>query len=200
MRGQAPLNFAYIVVFEAYGKDDYCAARYREVSSAAGTSCRFLPGRYSGITRKLGSTTDIKAIDSQPFGDFLASMEASELSEAFWDAGLVRDLTRSNVSHPSFNVFLAAQAHANDRGFLSKEITVRSMLEHRGDIHHINPRNYLKKHGHTRRSYNQLANYVYMQQETNIAVGDQAAGGVSRRRKRAMRNRGAEVRRHHRTR
>ena len=58
--------------------------------------------------------------------------------------------------------------------FLSKEITVQSMLEHRGDIHHINPKAYLKKNGHTRGSYNQLGNYVYMQQETNIAVGAQS--------------------------
>src|SRR5690606_8960684 len=60
------------------------------------------------------------------------------------------------------------------RGFLSKQITVRSMLEHRGDIHHIFPRGYLKKDLGMRRSqYNQVANYVYTQQEINIAIGNQ---------------------------
>lgn len=45
---------------------------------------------------------------------------------------------------------------------------------HRGDIHHVFPRSYLKKYGLTRGSYNQIANYVYMQSEINIRVGKKA--------------------------
>ena len=44
----------------------------------------------------------------------------------------------------------------------------------RGDIHHIFPRDFLKKNGMERGKYNQIANYVYMQQEVNIAVGNKA--------------------------
>jgi len=169
IRAQAPLNFSYILYLKLKqsgysGPDIEKYVRRWFVLST-------LTGRYSASPESRFDQ-DIKAIDSQPFGDFLKSIEASELSDAFWQAGLIRDLTRSNVSHPSFNVFLAAQAYANDRGFLSKDITVRSMLIHRGDIHHTWPRSYLKKQGHKRGTYNQLANYVFMQQETNIAVGD----------------------------
>ena len=39
------------------------------------------------------------------------------------------------------------------------------MIEHRGDIHHIFPRQYLKENGFSRSQYNQVANYVYVQQE-----------------------------------
>ncbi len=45
------------------------------------------------------------------------------------------------------------------------------MIEHRGDIHHIFPRQYLKEHGFSQSQYNQGANYVYVQQEINIKVG-----------------------------
>jgi hypothetical protein len=63
---------------------------------------------------------------------------------------------------------------ANGKGFLSKEITVGDLITYRGDIHHIFPRDFLKKNGMERGKYNQIANYVYMQQEVNIAVGNKA--------------------------
>ena len=46
---------------------------------------------------------------------------------------------------------------------------MKEMIEHRGDIHHIFPRQYLKENGVSQ--YNQVANYVYVQQEINIKVG-----------------------------
>ena len=42
----------------------------------------------------------------------------------------------------------------------------------RGDIHHLFPKDYLKKHGLERGQYNQIANYVYMQSEINIKIGN----------------------------
>jgi len=56
-------------------------------------------------------------------------------------------------------------------GFLSKDITVKNLIELMGDVHHIFPKEYLKKLGHKRSSYNQIANYVYMQSEINIKIG-----------------------------
>ena len=52
------------------------------------------------------------------------------------------------------------------------------MIEHRGDIHHIFPRQYLKENGFSQSQYNQVANYVYVQQEINIKVGKLAFGGI----------------------
>ncbi len=89
--------------------------------------------------------------------------------------GLVQALNTSNSNHPAFKAFLAAQVKSNAKGFLSKDITVYSMLEHRGDVHHIFPREHLKKEFNLKRSeYNQVANYVYTQQEINIAIGRQS--------------------------
>jgi hypothetical protein len=63
---------------------------------------------------------------------------------------------------------------ANEKGFLSNDITVSDLITYKGDIHHVFPRNYLKKNDLSRGQYNQIANYVYMQQEINIKVGSKA--------------------------
>ena len=46
------------------------------------------------------------------------------------------------------------------------------MISLRGDIHHLFPKDYLSKNGLDRSKYNQIANYVYMQSEVNIKVGN----------------------------
>ena len=48
------------------------------------------------------------------------------------------------------------------------------MLENRGDIHHLFPKNYLTKNGISQSMYNQIANYVFLQQEINIKIKDDA--------------------------
>ena len=48
------------------------------------------------------------------------------------------------------------------------------MIEQKGDVHHIFPRDYLKKHGLNRAEYNQVANYIYLQTEINIQIGNKA--------------------------
>jgi len=130
-----------------------------------------LTGRYSGSPESQ-MDFDIKAIAKRPFKEFLAEVEKAELSEAFWQAGLVQSLNTSVASSPYFNVFLAAQVKDRDKGFLSREITVADLVAHRGDIHHLFPKDFLKKHGLKRGKYNQVANYVYMQAETNIKIGN----------------------------
>ena len=69
-------------------------------------------------------------------------------------------------------VYLAAQAAANEQGFLSSAISVKDMLIHKGDMHHVFPRAYLKRNGFTQAKYNQVANYVFLQQEINIKIAD----------------------------
>ena len=62
-----------------------------------------------------------------------------------------------------------------DYGFLSEQIEVKSLIDQRGDIHHIFPKKYLQKCGIKGSGmYNQIANYVYTQSEINIKIKDQA--------------------------
>lgn len=48
---------------------------------------------------------------------------------------------------------------------------VRELVTHLGDIHHLFPREHLKKAGMTRAQYNQIANYAYTQDSINIKIG-----------------------------
>ena len=59
----------------------------------------------------------------------------------------------------------------NDKGFLSRDITVLDLVLNRTDVHHVFPRKYLKSQGLARGKYNQIANYALMQSEINIAIG-----------------------------
>lgn len=169
IRSQNALNFAYIV---------YLTLRVQKIDN---TKIESYVRRWyvmSVLTKRYSSSPesafdyDIKRIDKLGIETYLKDIELAELSDAFWTAALPQHLNTSVASSPHFNVFLAAQVYANDKGFLSKDITVSALIMHRGDIHHIFPKNYLKKFGLTRGQYNQIANYVIMQSDINIAIGD----------------------------
>jgi len=169
VRSQNAVNFAYIV---------YLKLKELEVNSVAIESFvrrwlvySILTGRYSGSPESVFDY-DIKQISQKPFDEYLKEKEEGELSEAFWSASLPQSLDTSVASSPYFHVFLAAQVKANDKGFLSRDVLVSDLISLRGDIHHLFPRDYLKKKGLDRGKYNQIANYVYMQSEINIKIGN----------------------------
>jgi len=171
IRAQNALNFAYILFLKLREKGENPANIEKYVRRWFVLS--LLTGRYSGSAES-SIDYDSKQIANKPFDQFLQEVEEADLSDAFWNASLVQSLDSSVSSSPYFLVYLASQAKANDKGFLSKEITVGDLITYRGDIHHIFPRDFLKKNGMERGKYNQIANYVYMQQEVNIAVGNKA--------------------------
>lgn len=169
IRTQGALNFAYIVYLRLRaqgaqdGKIESLVRRWFLMS--------VLTSRYSG-SAETQFDKDIRQIASDDLAEILAKIEQAELSPAFWEFGLVQQLETSGTSSPYFWVFVAAQIRANDKGLLSKDITVREMVSHLGDIHHIFPRDLLKKAGLSRSQYNQIANYAYTQEEINIKIGN----------------------------
>jgi len=169
IRSQNAINFAYIL---------YLKLKEMGVNSVAIESYvrrwlvySILTGRYSSSPES-AFDFDIKQISQKPFDEYLKEKEEGELSDAFWNASLPQSLDTSVASSPYFHVFLASQVKANDRGFLSKDVLVGDLISLRGDIHHLFPKDYLKKNGLDRSKYNQIANYVYMQSEINIKVGN----------------------------
>jgi hypothetical protein len=130
-----------------------------------------LTGRYSGSSDSMFDY-DIRQIHSQGFVTFAESLYTGELSEAFWSASLPQEMDTSVASSPYFRVFQAAQIKLGDKGFLSKDLSVRELVEVKSDVHHLFPKNYLKKQGLNRGQYNQIANYVVAQSEINIAIGN----------------------------
>lgn len=171
IRSQNALNFAYALYLKL--KRDLGNEAKIESWVRRWFVMSILTGRYSGSPESWFDY-DIKQVANRPFAEFLADVEAADLGDGFWEAGLIQSLNTSSTNSPVFKVFLAAQARLADQGFLSKDITVRDMLTHHGDIHHVFPRNFLKKEGLTQTRYNQVANFVYLQQEVNIKIGDRA--------------------------
>ena len=171
IRSQNVLNFGYILYLKLRSKK--YAPEKIEKYVRRWIVMSFLTGRYSSSPESQFDY-DIKQIDSRPFEDFIQDVENARLSDAFWDAELIQRLDTSIASSPVFNVFLASQCKMGVRGFLSTDITVKDLIEQRGDVHHIFPRQYLKDNGFSRGQYNQVANYVYVQSEINIKIGKKA--------------------------
>lgn len=167
----AALNFAYILYLKLKekgiesGKIESLVRRWFVLS--------MLTGRYSGPTESTFDA-DIKKFVELGAEEYVRLTEESELSEGFWNAGLILELDKSIISSPYLNVFFASQVRDGDEGFLSTDITVRDMIIHRGDIHHVFPKNLLRKKYNSKTEYNQIANFVYAQQEINIAIGDKS--------------------------
>lgn len=104
----------------------------------------------------------------------LQDIEAATLSDNFWNVKVVQDLEYTSTNNPTFLVFLAAQITRNDISLLSNNVSVRELVLLGGDIHHIFPKDYLKKLGHEKSSYNQDANYVYLDKPVNQSIGNKA--------------------------
>jgi len=166
---QNALNFAYVIylTLRDQGINDADIERYVRRWFVMSV----LTGRYSGSPESTFDY-DIRQIHSQGIEAYTDVLIRGELSDAFWDASLPQDLDTSVSSSPLFRVFEAAQVKMNDRGFLSRDITVRELIEHKSDVHHLFPRDYLKTNALPRGQYNQVANYVVAQSEINIAIGN----------------------------
>lgn len=168
IRSQNTINFSYILYLklraqnEAGGRIESLVRRWFVMS--------VLTGRYTG-SPETAFGIDIRNISTQGASQYLEAIERAELSDAFWNAGLPQQMDTSVASSPYFNVFLASQVKSNDKGFLSRDLTVFDLLVGQRHIHHVFPRSYLREHGYSRGRYNQIANYVVMQSEINISIG-----------------------------
>jgi len=171
LRSQNVINFAYTLYLKL--RSFSCPPHEIESYVRRWLVMSILTGRYSSSPESMFDH-DIRQIATRPFTEFLKDIEDAELSDAFWNASLMQSLNSAVASSPYLHVFWAAQVKLNDKGFLSRDITVNDLITHKGDIHHIFPRDYLKKSGMKRGDYNQIANYVYMQSEINIKIGNKA--------------------------
>lgn len=173
VRSQNVLNFAYTLylTLKAKGiqpnKIENLVRRWLVLS--------ILTGRYSSSPESAFDYDIKRMVEADDIELYIKHVEDGELSDAFWNNILVTKLNTSVTSSPYFNVYLMAQIRNGDRGFLSSHIDVKTLIEGRGDVHHIFPKKYLQKNGlNNRGQYNQIANYVYMQSEINIRISDKS--------------------------
>ena len=133
-----------------------------------------LTSRYIGSPETV-MDRDMRSISEKGFANFLNEVEASALSDTFWDVTLPQNLESSSVNSPAFNTFLAAQINLNCNSMLMNGTKISDLISISGDIHHIFPRAYLKANGiDSKVKYNQVANYTYLDTQVNKAISDDA--------------------------
>jgi hypothetical protein len=172
--GQNAINFAYILYL--HGRAEGVPAADLERIVRRWYVMSVLRGRYAG-SPETAFDVDIRQIEARGLLTHAEAVVGAELPDSFWSTLLPQEMDTSASRSPYFLVYQAAQVKLGDRGFLSRDITVRDLVLNRSDVHHVFPRNHLKKQGLPRGRYNQIANFVVAQSEINIAIGDRAPEG-----------------------
>ena len=133
-----------------------------------------LTSRYIGSPETV-MDRDMRTIAEKGFINFLSEVEASALSDTFWNITLPQNLETSSVNSPAFNTFIAAQINLNCNSMLMNGTKIADLVTISGDVHHIFPRAYLKSNGiDNKLKYNQVANYIYLDTQVNKAISDDA--------------------------
>jgi len=169
--GRNAVNFAYILYLrgraEKMPPEDIARLVRRWYAMV------LLTRRYSG-SPETSFDFDIRQIEARGLSSYTSAVIENELPESFWTGMLPQLMDTSSAKIPYFLAYQAAQVKLGDKGFLSRDITVRDLLLNRSDVHHVYPRNFLERQGLARGRYNQIGNFVLAQSEMNIAIGDKA--------------------------
>ena len=172
-RSQNVVNFGYILYLLMREKGyephiiESCVRRWVVYS--------ILTQRYSGSPESKFDY-DVKRLnDCESIVEYIRLQEEAELSDVYWEKILPDKFNTSVTSSNYWKIFVACLIKTASKAFLSQHMTVRDLIEQRGDVHHIFPKDYLVKNGiDAQQRYNQIANYTYLQQEINIAISNQA--------------------------
>ena len=132
-----------------------------------------LTGRYSSSPES-AFATDIRLIRERGVVAVLRDIEAAQLSDNFWNIGLVQNLETTSTTNPVFQVYLASQIFFKDTSLLSANVPVSELITLGGDIHHIFPKKFLIEHGVDKSKYNQEGNYAYLDRPVNESIGKKA--------------------------
>ncbi len=169
--GQNAVNFAYILYLR--GRAEKIPPHDLEQLVRRWYAMSILRGRYTG-SPETAFDVDIRQIEARGLMAYTNSVIETELPQSFWTGMLPQEMDTSSGQSPYLLAYKAAQVKLSDKGFLSRDITVQDLLLNRVDVHHVFPRNYLKKQGLARGRYNQIANFVLAQSEINITIGDKS--------------------------
>jgi hypothetical protein len=167
--GRNAVNFSYILYLR--GRADNMPAADLERLVRRWYAMSVLRSRYTG-NPETAFDFDIRQVEARGLAEYADAVLQTELPPSFWTGMLPQLMDTSSSNSPYFLAYQAAQVKAEDKGFLSRDITVLDLLMNRTDVHHVYPSNYLKKQGLPRGRYNQIANFVLAQSEINIAIGD----------------------------
>ena len=173
IRSQNVLNFGYILYLLLREKD--VAPDKIETLVRRWVIMSIITQRYTSSPESQFDLDIRRLNEADNIIQYIKDEEERRLGDTFWDNILVENFNTSVASSPYWKTFIIAQIKLNNRAFLSKDIDVRTLIEGRGDVHHIFPKDYLQKNGKDNRSiYNQIANFAMLQTEVNIQIGKKA--------------------------
>ncbi len=173
INSQNALDFAYVVFLKLALSNEVEKTEIKRYV-AKWFVMSILTGRYSG-SPETRMDVDIRNINEKGVVNYLKEIEEADLSDAFWNYGLVQKLETPNSSSPALSAYFAAQIVNGDKGLFSATSTVRDLFG-ASDVHHIFPKNYLQSTEvlNVRSIYNQVANYTFLDTPVNIKVGNKA--------------------------
>ena len=173
LNSQMTLSFAYMLFLKLQDDSTIQQGQIKRIIQKWFV-LSILTGRYVGSPESVMSR-DIRNITEKGFLTFAKEIEASVLSDTFWNITLPQNLETTSVNSPAFNTFLAAQDYLKSNSMLMKGTMISDLITISGDVHHIFPRAYLKRNGvDSQTKYNQVANYTYLDTQVNKAIGDDA--------------------------
>lgn len=173
VRSQNVLNFGYIL---------YLLLREKNISpDKIETSVRrwvimsILTQRYTSSPESMFDYDIRRLNEALDIIEYINEEISRELNDTFWASILVERFNTPVTSSPYWKTYIIAQIKLGNKGFLSKDIDVRTLIEERGDVHHIFPKDYLMKNGYSnKQQYNQIANLAMLQTEINIQISNKA--------------------------
>jgi hypothetical protein len=131
-----------------------------------------LTNRHSGSFESQWTKDFQNMNSSNALEEFVEVLERQNFTDVFWNDTLPSRFDNTSINSTYWTLYTVAQKYLGDQSFLTSTL-VRDMKT--AQIHHIYPKAYLQKNGFTNKnSYNKLANYVYLHDQVNNKVNDNA--------------------------
>ena len=142
INSQNAVNFAYILYLR--GRAENVPRTIWNARCAAGMPCRCCADDTAGRRSRRSISTSARSAVRGVVA-YVDAVVPNELPDSFWTGMLPQFMDTSSINSPYFLCYQAAQAKLGDKGFLSRDITVTDLLLNRADVHHVYPRQHLKR-------------------------------------------------------
>jgi hypothetical protein len=131
-----------------------------------------LTERHSGSFESRWTSDFQRMQTSDSLEELVTTLERQNFTDIFWTDTLPSRFNNTIITASCWTLYTLSQKRLGSQSFLTSTL-VRDMTT--AQVHHIYPREYLKKNGYPdTRTYNRLANYVYLHDQINNKIKDSA--------------------------
>ncbi len=159
-----------------FGKEYKIDYKELETSIAKWFVMSLISQRYTGSFESQVED-DLKNIQKENFLNFIDEQIRINLTEDFWTIQLPEKLKTSSNLNFAYLTYLASLVKSNTKiifsnVYLKDYLSQPHIKKQTLDIHHIFPKNFLKKKGKNRKEINQVANLIYIEYKDNLRIKD----------------------------